>query len=60
MTDEDVLQEIRQVREKIARECDYDVRKIGEWIRRREREKMKRGARYVSVPETASVREETK
>lgn len=48
MTDNDLLQEIHRVREKLARECDYDVHKIGERMRQREREEMARGVRYVS------------
>ena len=57
MNDDDLLQEIHRVREKIARECDYDVHKIGERMRQREREEMARGVRYVSSPQTAMVRE---
>ena len=48
MTDNDLLEEIHRVREKLARECDYDVHKIGERMRQREREEMARGVRYVS------------
>ena len=48
MTDNDLLQEIHRVREKLALECDYDVHKIGERMREREREEMARGVRYVS------------
>ena len=48
MTDNDLLQEIHRVREKLARECDYDVHKIGERMRQREREEKARGVRYVS------------
>jgi len=63
MTDNDLLEEIHRVREKLARECDYDVHKIGERMRQREREEMARGVRYVSFaqPRTAEacvVREE--
>lgn len=57
MNDNDLLQEIHRVREKVARECDYDVRKIGERMRQREREEMARGVRYVQLPQTAVVRE---
>ena len=57
MTDNDLLQEIHRVREKVARECDYDVHKIGERMRQREREEMARGVRYVSPSEPAVVRE---
>jgi len=48
MTDNDLLEEIHRVREKLARECDYDVHKVGERMRQREREEMARGVRYVS------------
>ena len=48
MTDNDLLQEIHRVREKLARECDYDPHKIGERMRQREREEQARGVRYVS------------
>ena len=57
MNDNDLLQEIHRVREKVARECDYDVRKIGERMRQREREEMARGVRYVQLSQTAVVRE---
>ena len=57
MTDNDLLQEIHRVREKVARECDFDVHKIGERMRQREREEMARGVRYVPPPQAAVVRE---
>jgi len=57
MTDNDLLQEIHRVREKVARECDYDVHKIDERMRQREREEMARGVPYVSPPQSAVVRE---
>lgn len=40
MTDNDLLLETRRVREKVARECDCDVHKIGERMRQREREEL--------------------
>ncbi len=65
MTDNDLLQEIRRVREKVAQECDYDVHKIGERMRQRQREEMARGVRYASfvkgrdaTVESCGVREE--
>ena len=65
MTDNDLIQEIHRVREKMARECDYDVHKIGERMRQCEREEMASGVRYVSFvkqrgteTETCVVREE--
>jgi hypothetical protein len=60
MNDNDLLQEIHRVREKVARECDYDVHKIGERMRQREREEMARGVRYVPSAQTAAVRETPK
>ena len=60
MNDNDLLQEIHRVREKVARECDYDIHKIGERMRQREREEMARGVRYVAPPQTAVVRETPK
>jgi hypothetical protein len=57
VNDNDLLQEIHRVREKVARECNYDVHKIGERMRQREREEMARGVRYVSPPQIAVVRE---
>ena len=57
MTDNDLLQEIHRVREKVARECNYDVHMIGERMRQREREEMARGVRYVPPPQSAVVRE---
>jgi hypothetical protein len=60
MNDNDLLQEIHRVREKVARECDYDVHKIGARMREREREEMARGVRYVTPPQAAVVRETPK
>ncbi len=60
MNDDDLLQEIHRVREKVASECDYDVHKIGERMRQREREEMARGVRYIPPPQTAVVRETPK
>lgn len=60
MNDNDLLREIHRVREKVARECDYDVHKIGERMRQREREEMARGVRYVTPLQTQVVRETPK
>lgn len=57
MTDNDLLQEIHRVREKMALECDYDVHKIAERMREREREEQARGVRYFGSPQSAVVRE---
>ena len=55
MTDNDLLQEIHRVREKLPRECDYDPHKIGERMRQREREEKARGVRYVSFAKPREV-----
>lgn len=39
MNDNDLLQEIHRVREKVARECDFDPAKLIAYYRRRERER---------------------
>ncbi len=39
MTDYDLIEEIHRIREKVARECDFDVHKMAERIRQRERRK---------------------
>ena len=57
MTDNDLLQEIHRVREKVARDCDFDVHKIAEQMREREREEQARGVRYFRSPQSAVVRE---
>jgi hypothetical protein len=57
MTDYDLIDEIHRVREKVARECDYDVRKIGERMRLRERAERELGVPYVSPPQSATMRE---
>ena len=59
MNDNDLLQEIRDVREKLARECDYDVHKIGERMREREREEQARGVRYVSFAQPRGAEAES-
>ena len=48
MNTDDILSEIRRIREKQAAECDYDVHKIGERMRRKQCDEMARGVRYVS------------
>ena len=60
MNDNDLLvarKKPSRSREVVARECDYDVHKIGARMRQREREEMARGVRYVPSPQTAVVRE---
>jgi hypothetical protein len=51
MIDADLLEEIRRVREQIARECDFDVHKIAERMRLREDAEKKAGVPYVSNSE---------
>lgn len=57
MTDNHLLQEIHRVRDKVARECDYDVHKIGERMRQRQRDEMASGVRYVPSPQLTVLRE---
>jgi hypothetical protein len=59
MTDHDLLEEIHRVREKVARECGYDVHKIGERMRQREREEKARGVRYASFVQRRGVEAES-
>ena len=59
MTENDLLQEIHRVREKVAAECDFDVHKIGERMRQREREERARGVVYVEPTHSAVVREDS-
>ena len=55
-----ILVEIRATRDRIARECDYDVRKLLNRIRRRESLEMSRGVPFVSLDSQGSsvVRED--
>lgn len=43
-----ILEEIRQTREQIARECDFDVHKLMARIRAREEELKAQGVKFVS------------
>jgi hypothetical protein len=59
MTDNDLIQEIHRVREKVARKCDYDLHKIGERMRQRQREETARGVRYVSFAQQRGTGKES-
>lgn len=48
MKTNELIQEIHRVRERQAEECGYDVRRMGEQIRRRQRERAVNGVRYAS------------
>ena len=60
MNPDDIIGEIHRVREKLAAECGFDPKRIGERIRQRQRERAAQGVRYVSPPQSAVVREEPK
>ena len=42
-----IVDEVRAVRDAIAKECDYDIAKIAEAVRARE---VKSGRRFVRLP----------
>ncbi len=48
MKENELLAEIHRVREDIARECGYDVNRLFDYIRKRERESASRGVKFVS------------
>ena len=59
-----ILTEIRQAREDLARESNYDLRRLFEYVRECEREATKRGVKFVlSAPREIqtdySLREES-
>jgi hypothetical protein len=49
VTQNPILAEIRHTRDELARKSGYDVRKMMNFIREREREAKARGVRYVSA-----------
>jgi hypothetical protein len=58
-----ILTEIRQTRDDLARETGYDLKRLFDYVREREREAAARGVKFVSPPprekETAdALREE--
>jgi hypothetical protein len=58
-----ILNEIRQTRDDLARETGYDLHRLFDYVREREREAASRGVKFVlpvpREPETAySLREE--
>ena len=48
MKENEILSEIHRVREEIARENGYDIHKIFDYIRERERAAVARGVKFVS------------
>lgn len=63
MKTNEILTEIRQTRDDLARETDYDLKRLFDYVRERERETAARGVKFVSPAprekETAdSLREE--
>ena len=57
MKTDNIIGEIRRVREKQAAKCGFDPKRIGERIRHRQRERAAHGVRYVAPPQVAVVRE---
>ena len=55
-----ILVEIRATRDRLAKECDYDVRKLLDRIRRREAQEQSLGVPFVSfdLRESSVVRED--
>jgi hypothetical protein len=51
-----LLEEIRQVREEMARECGFDVRRMMDQIRAREQELKAQGVKFVSFAKTAETK----
>ena len=47
-----ILTEIRQTRDDLARETGYDLQRLFEYVRERERESAARGVKFVSFAET--------
>ncbi len=63
MQPDTILTEIRQTRDDLARETGYDLKRLFDYVRERERETAGRGVKFVSpaprAKETAdSLREE--
>ena len=52
----EILQEIRRVRDDLAEETGYDLGRLFNYVRQREREAASRGVKFVSFAEDA-VRE---
>lgn len=64
MKTNDILAEIRQTRDELARETGYDLQRLFDYVRQRERESAARGVKFVSFAEgeyaepTAVLRED--
>jgi len=48
-----ILTEIRQTRDDLARETGYDLQRLFDYVRERERESAARGVKFVSFAEDA-------
>ena len=48
MKTNEILAEIRQTRDDLARETGYDLKQLFDYVREREREAAARGVKYVS------------
>ena len=55
-----ILAEIRATRDRLAKECGFDVRKLAERVRGREAQEKARGRKFVSLetPESSALRDE--
>ena len=64
MKQDPILKEIRQTRDDLARETGYDLQRLFDYVRERERESAARGVKFVSFANagpdepTCIVREE--
>lgn len=47
-----ILEEIRHTRDDLAREAGYDLKRLFEHVRERERQAVARGVKFVSFAET--------
>ena len=44
-----IVEEVRKAREKIARMCDYDIKKMAKMIKQGEEKSKKQGWKFVSL-----------
>ncbi len=51
MKPDPILKEIRQTRDDLARETGYDLQRLFDYVRERERESAARGAKFVYLAE---------
>ena len=50
-----ILDEIRQTRDQLAQEAGYDLQRLFDYVRKREREAAARGVKFVSFDERAAT-----